>query len=125
LREAVANELILKDYLDLSRLHSEIVSSAWKFEDESGDRILASLRVEFVDNLFLCLFVWGFKDSIALECTEGIYVRSLFYAKFKKKTKLSVIKSMAADLVLDLITGKSVDIRAVAKAHKAVVLDRP
>lgn len=115
-------DLLLLDFIDLERLHREIARGKWKFEDESDGRVVASLRIEFVENLFLCLFVWMYDGSVDLECTEGLEVNSLFYVKFKNKTSLSAIKHVAADLVVDLINERTIDVKAAAKEHKVATL---
>ncbi|MCD6118761.1 hypothetical protein J7K50_02870 [bacterium] len=97
------SEIFLRDYLNVEEIHRRISNDTWKYEDESGDKIMASLRIELLESVFLCLFIWGYDKSIDLECTEGLGVNSLFYVRFKKKTKLKKIKETAADMVKDLI----------------------
>ncbi len=88
----------------MSALRAGIENGRWKFEGDNGDaRVVASLRIEFTESLFLVLFVWAFEKAIDLECTEGYDVSSIFHVTFKKKTPLKAIKKVAADLVVSLI----------------------
>jgi hypothetical protein len=113
-------EILLKEYLNLKKLHEQIARGTWKYEDESGDRIVASLRIEFLDTVFICLFIWEYDNSVDLECTEGLDVNSLFYVKFKKKTDLSIVKNVAADLVMQLITNGQIEVRIGSKDYKVM-----
>lgn len=97
-------QISLNKFIDLTALRASIESGRWKFEGDNGDaRLVASLRIEFTESLFLVLFVWAFEKAIDLECTEGYDVSSIFHVTFKKKTSLKQIKKVAANLVVDLI----------------------
>lgn len=106
-------QIRLKEFIDLSALRTGIENGRWKFEGDGGDaRVVASLRIELTESLFLVLFVWAFEKAIDLECTEGYDVASLFHVSFKKKTPLKTIKKIAADLVVGLIETGEVKPRA-------------
>ncbi len=113
-------DILLKEYISLDKLHKQIAHGYWNFEDEAGNRILASLRIELLESVFLCLFIWEHKTSIDLECTEGMDVNSLFYVKFKKKTEIQAVKGVAADLIIQLITNGQIETSAGTKDYTII-----
>ena len=118
--EADLDDILLKEYLNLNKLHEQIARGYWKYEDETGDRVVASLRIELLNSVFLCLFIWEYDSSIDLECTEGLAINSLFYIKFKKKTDLHTIKNLAADLIIELFTNGQIEAISDSKMYKVM-----